>query len=64
MVKKYVDKRTKKFFDAPEELGSDQGNIVKASGWKGRINVISPDKSDIAKKIGITEKGEYALKVR
>ncbi len=32
--------------------------------WKGRINVIDANKSEIAKKIGIEVKGEYAIKVR
>ena len=32
--------------------------------WKGRINVTDAEKSEIAKKIGITIKGEYAIKVR
>ena len=32
--------------------------------WKGRLIVINPDKSEIAKKIGITVKGEYAIKCR
>jgi DNA-directed RNA polymerase subunit E" len=32
--------------------------------WQGRINVLNPEKSDIAKKCAITSKGEYAVKVR
>jgi len=32
--------------------------------WKGRLNVIDAEKSEIAKKVGITVKGEYAIKVR
>ena len=32
--------------------------------WKGRINVIDANKSEIAKKVGIDVKGEYAIKVR
>ncbi len=31
--------------------------------WKGRINIINYEKSEIAKKIGITQNGEYAIKV-
>lgn len=65
MVKKYVDKRTKRFFNSPEELGKeDAAQITKAVSWKGRINVLNPQKSEIAEKIGIDTKGEYAIKVR
>lgn len=32
--------------------------------WKGRIIVTDPINSEIAKKLGITAKGEYAIKVR
>ncbi|RLE46445.1 DNA-directed RNA polymerase subunit E'' [Candidatus Woesearchaeota archaeon] len=33
------------------------------TNWKGRIYIINKDKSEIGKKIGITENGEYAIKV-
>jgi len=32
--------------------------------WKGRIYMVDANKSEIAKKIGITTKGEYAIKVK
>ena len=32
--------------------------------WQGRLNIIDANKSTIAKKIGITVKGEYAIKAR
>ena len=32
--------------------------------WRGVVTIIDPDKSEIAKKIGITMPGKYALKVR
>ncbi|MFH1181971.1 MAG: transcription elongation factor subunit Spt4 [Candidatus Woesearchaeota archaeon] len=32
--------------------------------WQGRINVIDPSKSEIAKKCAIAAKGDYAIKVR
>ena len=32
--------------------------------WKGRITILDAEKSEIAKKVGITVKGEYAIKVR
>ena len=30
--------------------------------WKGRIAIMDQVKSEIAKKLGITHKGEYAIK--
>ncbi|MBS3064011.1 MAG: DNA-directed RNA polymerase, subunit E'' [DPANN group archaeon] len=30
--------------------------------WKGRVIVIEPENSDIAKKMGIKKKGEYAIR--
>jgi len=30
--------------------------------WKGRVIVLEPENSEIAKKIGITKKGEYAIR--
>ncbi len=34
------------------------------TNWQGRIIVIDPVRSEIAKKINIKMKGEYALKIR
>ncbi len=31
--------------------------------WNGRVQIIDVNKSEVAKKIGITNKGEYAIKV-
>jgi len=35
-----------------------------SENWKGKLIILDPPKSEIAKKIGITAKGEYAIKVR
>ncbi len=32
--------------------------------FKGKIIVLNPEQSEIAKKIGLTEKGEFAIKTR
>jgi len=40
-----------------------KGNKFTES-WKGRINVLDAEKSEIAKKVGISAKGEYVLKTR
>jgi DNA-directed RNA polymerase subunit E" len=33
-------------------------------GFKGRIAVINPEKSEIAQKLNIKEKGNFAIKVK
>jgi len=35
-----------------------------ANSWQGRLNILDANKSEIAKKLGIKVKGEYAIKVR
>lgn len=35
-----------------------------SENWQGRINVLDANKSDIAKKVSITQKGEYVIKAR
>ncbi len=42
---------------------SCKGNTF-STNWQGRLHVLDANKSEIAKKIGITLKGEYAIKVR
>lgn len=32
--------------------------------YQGRLYIVDPAKSEIAKKLNITQKGEYAIKVR
>jgi len=33
-------------------------------GFKGRVVVVNPEKSEIAQKLNIKEKGNFAIKVR
>jgi len=35
-----------------------------SSNWSGLLIITDPENSDIAKELGITEPGEYALRVR
>lgn len=35
-----------------------------SDNWKGRVYITDPNRSEVAKKMGITVKGEYAIKVR
>ena len=38
--------------------------VNTTSSWSGYLGITDPEKSEIAKKIGIKHKGEYAIKVR
>ena len=35
-----------------------------SSDWSGYVIIIDPSKSEIAKRLNISEKGKYALRVR
>ncbi len=37
---------------------------IFTTNWQGRVFILDPAKSKIAKELGITAKGEYAIKVR
>jgi len=52
-----------KIFVSGEVCPICKGNQFTES-WKGRIYVVDANKSEIAKNIGIKNKGEYALKIR
>jgi DNA-directed RNA polymerase subunit E" len=40
------------------------GSSEKTEGFKGKIMVLNPEKSEVAKRININEKGEFAIKTR
>ena len=52
-----------KIFVAGNECPICHGNKF-STNWQGRIYILDPEKSDIAKKMEIKVKGEYAIKVR
>ena len=35
-----------------------------STNWQGRLFIADPEKSFIAKQVGIAKKGEYAIKVK
>ncbi|MFH1399192.1 MAG: transcription elongation factor subunit Spt4 [Candidatus Woesearchaeota archaeon] len=60
-MKKKVCKNCKIFVEGkscPICKGSQFGTT-----WKGRIHIIDANKSEIAKKLAVTIKGEYGIKV-
>ena len=44
--------------DKCPECGSNESS----DNWKGKVEIIDPEKSEIAKKVGIHKKGSYAIK--
>ena len=61
-MKKKVCKKCKLFVES-NECPVCKGNQFSTS-WQGRLAILDVNKSVIANKIGITSKGEYAIKVR
>ncbi|MCC7574321.1 DNA-directed RNA polymerase subunit E'' [Candidatus Woesearchaeota archaeon] len=62
-VKREVCKKTKKFLDDPN-FKEHKVSAGTSTNWQGRIYVVNPEKSEIAKIMGLEEQGEYAIKVR
>ena len=61
-MKKKACKKCKLFVEG-NECPICKGNQFSLS-WQGRLHILDADKSTIAKKLEITSKGEYAIKVR
>ncbi|MBU0614740.1 MAG: DNA-directed RNA polymerase subunit E'' [Nanoarchaeota archaeon] len=61
-MKKKVCRECKFFYEG--EKCPACGSNKTATTWQGRIHVLDTQKSSIAKKIGITVPGEYAIKTR
>jgi DNA-directed RNA polymerase subunit E" len=62
MTKKKVCKKCKLFVEG-SECPICKGNQF-SNNWQGRLFVMDPGNSEIAKKVVIAVKGEYAIKVR
>jgi len=62
MAKKKVCKQCRIFVDGDACPICKNANF--STNWKGRLAVLDPEKSEIAKKVGLKQKGEYAIKVR
>ncbi|MEK6840373.1 MAG: transcription elongation factor subunit Spt4 [Nanoarchaeota archaeon] len=46
------------------EVCTKCGSREHTEGFKGRIQVLNPEKSEIAKKLNLKEKGKFAIKTR
>lgn len=64
MAKKLAHKETKQLIPEAQMREKSLKKADYTPSWQGRINIIDVDKSEIAKKIGIKNNGEYAIKVR
>ena len=63
MSKKQICKRCKIFVEDQQVCPiCKESNF--SSGWQGRIMIIDPDKSFVAKQVNMLQKGEYAIKVK
>ncbi|MBR9677362.1 DNA-directed RNA polymerase subunit E'' [Candidatus Woesearchaeota archaeon] len=60
MSKKKVCKVCKVFVTG-EQCQLCKGNQF-SNNWKGRVTILNVEKSEIAKKIGVTNNGEYSIK--
>lgn len=61
MAKKVACKKCKFLFAGGECPNCHEGQTVP--NWKGRLYIVDPEKSAIAKKVGDDKPGEYAIKV-
>jgi len=62
VAKKKVCKSCKLFVD--KDVCPLCKNSNFAANWQGRIYIADPNKSYIAKQMGLKEQGEYAIKVK
>ncbi|MBS3157204.1 DNA-directed RNA polymerase subunit E'' [Candidatus Woesearchaeota archaeon] len=64
MAKKLANKKSKELLSDSDirEKGLNKEDFTPT--WNGRLYIVDPAKSEIAKKSSITKKGEYAIKVR
>lgn len=62
MAKRKVCLGCKMFVDG--ETCSNCSSNQFTQNWQGRIFISDPQKSIVARKLGITIKGEYAIKVK
>jgi DNA-directed RNA polymerase subunit E" len=62
MSKKKACKSCKLFYEG--EVCPLCKSSNSSTSWQGRLYVLDSAKSEIAQKIGVTVKGEYAIKVR
>lgn len=48
--------------DKCPKCGSPSSEATES--WKGKVTILNPEQSEIAKKLKVTEKGTYAIKTK
>ena len=62
MVKKIKACKKCRFIFEEGEKCPKCGSTSVTENWKGRIEIVHPDKSEISKQLRLAEKGVYAIK--
>ncbi|MBI4152793.1 DNA-directed RNA polymerase, subunit E'' [Candidatus Woesearchaeota archaeon] len=62
MTKKKACKRCKLFVE--DDVCPTCATSSFTTSWQGRLFIADPENSLVAKQVGITTKGEYAIKIR
>lgn len=62
MVLKKACKKCKTIYEGEKCPSCESTEFV--DGFKGRVVVIKPEESEIAKKVGIIKSGNYAIKTK
>ncbi len=62
MAKRKVCKKCRYFFEG--EVCPACKSSILATSWQGRVVILDEVKSQVAQKVGLSVKGEYAIKVR
>lgn len=62
-MKERACKKCKRIVGEEKECPVCKGTSF-SEGWKGYVVVLKPEESQIAKALKITQRGEYALRVR
>lgn len=63
MARSKVCTKCKLFVDADDKCPGCQNNKF-STNWQGRISVLDPERSSIAKHMHIERKGEFSIKVK
>ena len=62
MAKEKAHKVTKEIIESKDFRKYNSDELVDT--FKGKINVLNPENSEIAKELGIKKKGSFAIKLR
>ena len=63
MVKKLANKQTKELLTEAEIKEKNLPKEAFTQSWQGRLFVADPEHSEIAEKVGVGKKGEFAIKI-